>query len=168
MVEDQYDDVAYLYALIEYMKRTYAIDETGVYIGGFSNGSAMSQVFAMMNPEVIAAVCANNTRFYQDRNTFAFAIAGKKKLEYDYRMPAWYTVGTRDYEYSAVRGSGQQVQYDFWKSYNNITCKPIPYIDEPAGCGVGVPGDVIEEYYPNPRYPRKRITVLQVYTGLWK
>ncbi len=62
MVTSQYDDIAYLYALIKYMERTYAIDETRVYIGGFSNGSAMSQVFAMTNPEIIAAVCADNTR----------------------------------------------------------------------------------------------------------
>jgi len=156
MLDSQYDDVGYLNALIAYMKKTYAIDETRVYIGGFSNGSAMAQVFAMTNPEIIAAVCADNTRFCQDRNTKPFAIAGKKKLDFDYRMPVWYTYGTRDIEYPAVRGSGQQVQYDFWKSYNNITCKPTPYIDEPASCGVGVCGDVVEEYYPNPRYPQRK------------
>ncbi len=165
MVDDQYDDVGYLYALIDYMKRTYAIDETRVYIGGFSNGSAMSQVFAMTNPEIIAAVCADNTRFCQDRNTLPFAIAGKKKLDYDYRMPVWYTYGTRDYEYPAVRGSGQQVQYDFWKSYNNITCKPTPYIDEPASCGVGVCGDIVEEYYPNPRYPNRKYTTHRFFSN---
>lgn len=158
MAADQYDDVAYLSALIEYMKKTYAVDETRVYIGGFSNGSAMAQVFAMTNPEIIAAVCADNTRFCQDRNTLPFAIAGKKKLEYDYRMPVWYTYGTRDIEYPAVRGSGQQVQYDFWKSYNHIPCKPTPYIAEPADCGVGVCGDVVEEYLPNRRYPQRKYT----------
>ncbi len=165
MVTSQYDDIAYLYALIKYMERTYAIDETRVYIGGFSNGSAMSQVFAMTNPEIIAAVCADNTRFSQDRNTLPFAIAGKKKLDYDYRMPVWYTYGTRDYEYPAVRGSGQQVQYDFWKSYNNITCKPTLYIDKPASCGVGVVGDVVDEYYPNPRYPDRKYTTHRFFSN---
>ena len=165
MADGQYDDVSYLYALIEYMKRTYAVDESRVYIGGFSNGSAMAQVFAMTNPEVIAAVCADNTRFCQDRNTKPFAIAWKKKLDYDFRMPVWYTYGTRDVEYPAVRGSGQQVQYDFWKSYNNITCKETPYIDTPAACGVGVPGDEIEEYYPNPRYPRRKYTTHRFFSN---
>jgi poly(3-hydroxybutyrate) depolymerase len=165
MVGNQYDDVAYLYDLIKYMERTYSIDETRVYIGGFSNGSAMSQVFAMTNPEIIAAVCADNTRFCQDRNTLPFAIAGKKKLDYDYRMPVWYTYGTRDYEYPAVRGSGQQVQYDFWKSYNNITCKTTPYIDQPASCGVGVRGDVVEEYYPNPRYLNRKYTTHRFFSN---
>ena len=165
MLDDQYDDVAYLYALIDYMKRTYAVDETRVYVGGFSNGSAMSQVFAMTNPELIAAVVADNTRFCQNRNTKAFAVAGKKKLDYDYRMPVWYTYGTRDYEYPAVRGSGQQVQYDFWKSYNNITCKETPYIDRPDLSGVGVPGDVVEEYYPNPRYPQRKYTTHRFFSN---
>jgi len=165
MVDDQYDDVSYLYALIAYMKKTYAIDETRVYIGGFSNGSAMAQVFAMTNPEIIAAVCADNTRFCQDRNTRPFAIAGKKKLEFDFRMPVWYTYGTRDIEYPAVRGSGQQVQYDFWKAYNNITRKQTPYIDEPASCGVGVSGDVVEEYYPNPRYPQREYTTHRFFSN---
>ena len=165
MADDQYDDVAYLYALVAYMKKTYTIDETRVYVGGFSNGSAMSQVFAMTNPEIVAAVCADNTRFCQNRNTKAFAIAGKKKLEYDYRMPVWYTYGTRDYEYPAVRGSGQQVQYDFWKSYNNITCKETPYIAEPASCGVGVAGDTVEEYFPNPRYPKRKYTTHRFFSN---
>lgn len=165
MEKDQYDDVAYLEALIKYMKETYAIDETRVYMSGFSNGSAMAQVFAMTHPETIAAIFANNSRFCQDRNALPFMIAGKKKLEYDYRMPVWYHYSTRDYEYPAVRGSGQQVQYDFWKAYNNITIKETPYIDEPASCGVGVPGDKIEEYYPNPRYPERKYTIHHFYSN---
>ena len=165
MVPEQPDDVAYLYALIAYMKQTYAVDNTRVYIGGFSNGSAMSQVFAMTNPEIIAAVVADNTRFCQNRNTKPFAIAWKKKLDYDFRMPVWYTYGTRDYEYPAVRGSGQQVQYDVWKSYNNITCKETPYIDQPASCGVGVVGDMVEEYHPNPRYPKRKYTTHRFFSN---
>lgn len=165
MVDDQPDDVGYLHALIAYMKKSYAIDETRVYIGGFSNGSAMAQVFAMTNPEIIAAVCADNTRFCQDRNTRPFAIAGKKKLEFDFRMPVWYTYSTRDIEYPAVRGSGQQVQYDFWKAYNNITRKQTPYINEPASCGVGVSGDVVEEYFPNPRYPQRKYTTHRFFSN---
>ena len=165
MLEGQYDDVGYLNALISYMEKTYAVDETRVYIGGFSNGSAMSQVFAMTNPEIIAAVVADNTRFCQNRNTKPFAIAWKKKLDFDFRMPVFYTYGTRDIEYPAVRGSGQQVQYDFWKSYNNITCKETPYIDKPEMSGVGVPGDVVEEYFPNPRYPARKYTTHRFFSN---
>jgi poly(3-hydroxybutyrate) depolymerase len=165
MKKDQYDDMSYLEALIKYMKATYAIDETRIYMSGFSNGSAMSQTFAMTHPETIAAVFANNTRFGQDRNTKPFMIAGAKKLEYDYRMPVWYHYGTRDFEYPAVRGSGQQVMYDFWKSYNNITVKETPYIDEPACCGVGVVGDKVEVYYPNPRYPERKYTTHRFYSN---
>lgn len=158
MADDQYDDIAYLNALIEHMKQTYAVDETRIYMAGFSNGSAMSQVFAITNPEKVAAVFANNTRFCQDRNMKCFAVAGAKKLQYDYRMPVWYVYGSRDVEYPAVRGSGQQVAYDWWKSYNNIPCKETPYLATPESCGVGVPGDVIEERYPNPQFPTRKVT----------
>ena len=56
-------------------------------MGGFSNGSSMSQVFAMTHPDRVAAVFANNSASYTYTHTRAFAIAGAKKLEYDYRMP---------------------------------------------------------------------------------
>ena len=165
MLDSMYDDAAYMDALIEYMVKTYPVDESRVYMAGFSNGSAMSQVYAMTRPEKVAAVFANNTRFAQDRNTKPFAIAGAKKLNYDYRMPVWYIYGTRDMEYPAVRGSGQQVAYDFWKSYNNITCKETPYIYEPASCGVGVPGDVIEEKFPNPQFPDRKVTTHRFFSN---
>lgn len=163
MLDSQYDDMAYLEALIDHMKATYAVDETRVYMGGFSNGSAMCQAFAMTHPETIAAICPDNTRFCQDRNTKAFAIAGMKKLSYDYRMPVWYTYSTRDFEYPAVRGSGQQVAYDFWKRYNNITVKETPYVADP--CGVGVPGDKIEVSYPNPRFPERKYTTHRFFSN---
>ncbi len=165
MYDTEYDDVAYLDALIRHMKNTYPVDESRVYMAGFSNGSAMSQVFAMTNPEKVAAVFANNTRFCQDRNTKPFAIASAKKLQFDYRMPVWYVYGTRDFEYPAVRGSGQQVAYDWWKSYNNITCKETPYIATPDSSGVGVPGDVIEIRYPNPQFPTRKVTTHRFFSN---
>ena len=46
------------------------------------------------------------------------ALAMSKKEKYDYRMPVWYTYGTREPSYPVFRGSTQQHQYDFWKQYN--------------------------------------------------
>ncbi len=163
--EDKYDDIAYLKALIHYMKEKYPIDETRIYIGGFSNGSAMAQIFAMTNPGLIAAVLADNTGFIKNRNTKPFAIAGREKLLYDYRMPIWYIYGTRDKEYPVVRGSGQQVQYDFWKAYNNITWKLTPYCNEPDAPDVGVAGDQVEVYTPNPRYPFRKYTTHRFFSN---
>ena len=68
-------------------------------------------------------------------------------------MPVWYTYGSRDLEFPATRGSGQQNQYDFWKGYNNITVKQTPYRNEPDVNGVGVTGDKVEVYQPSRRYP---------------
>lgn len=71
-------------------------------------------------------------------------------------MPIWYVYGTRDYEYPVVRGSGQQIAYDFWKSYNNITCRETPHTGTP-GCDAGVEGDVVEVRYPNPQFPDRKV-----------
>jgi len=152
------DDIAYIYALIEYTKKTHPIDETRVYASGFSMGSAMLQVFSMVHPEVIAAMFPNNTRWCQEREVPPFTYAAVKKAAYDYRMPSWYTYGGRDMEQPVFRGNGQQVQYDFWKNYNNIPVKTTPYADKADPSLVGVPGDIIEEIYPDKTHPNHRYT----------
>lgn len=164
MLADQPNDVDYIYALIKYLVGKYPIDETRVYTSGFSNGSAMMQVFSMVHPEIVAAICPNNTRWCQQREVRPFELAYLKKAQYDYRMPVWYTYGGRDLESPVVRGSGQQTQYDFWKHYNNIAFKPTPYGDNPDPSGVGVPGDVIEEFSPCARHPQHKYTVHRFFT----
>ena len=57
------------------------------------------------------------------------------------------------------------MQYDFWKSYNNITCKETPYISETADCGVGVAGDKVEVIYPSSRYLERKYTVHRFYSN---
>jgi len=54
---EQYDDIAYYDALIAYAKRTYPIDESRVYISGFSNGAGQSMNYALLRPNIIAAAC---------------------------------------------------------------------------------------------------------------
>ena len=147
------DDCGYLEKLLDYLVARYPIDTTRIYMGGFSNGSSMAQVFSFTHPDRVAAVFANNSAAYTYTHTHAFDLAAVKKQEYDYRMPVWYTYGSRDLEFPATRGSGQQNQYDFWKGYNNITVKQTPYRNEPDANGVGVTGDKVEVYQPSRRYP---------------
>lgn len=61
--EEGYDDVAYYCALLEYLKKTYPVDETRVYVSGFSNGAGMSMTFAMLHPELVAAICPVDSAF---------------------------------------------------------------------------------------------------------
>ena len=47
-------------ALLEHMKRTYAIDESRVYISGFSMGGMMTNALACAYPELFAAAAPCN------------------------------------------------------------------------------------------------------------
>ena len=159
------DDCGFLEKLLDYMLANYPIDTTRIYVGGFSNGSSMSQVFAMTHPDRVAAVFANNSASYTYTHTHAFDIAGAKKLEYDYRMPVWYMYGSRDLEFPVTRGCGQQNQYDFWKGYNNIPIKLTPYTNNQEACGVGVAGEHIEFYQPSKRCPANTYMTNRFYSN---
>lgn len=159
------DDCGFLEKLLDYMLERYPIDTTRVYVGGFSNGSSMSQVFAMTHPDRVAAVFANNSASYTYTHTHAFDIAGAKKLEYDYRMPVWYMYGSRDLEFPVVRGTGQQNQYDFWKGYNNITIKLTPYANTQEANGAGIAGDKVEFIHPSKRYPENTYMTNRFYSN---
>jgi len=163
--DDKPSDEAFYLALIDYLVKKYAIDTTRIYLSGFSMGSAFMQAFALAHPDLIAAIAPHNTRWCQARESKPFMLSAVKKLQYDYRMPVWYTYGTRDMEYPVVRGSGQQVQYDFWKFFNNITVRPTGYGDhaDPSGCGV--PGQKIEVIYPSATHPDHKYTVNRFFTN---
>jgi len=164
MDDNMPNDVEFIYALIAYLKKTYNIDETRVYTSGFSNGSAMTQVFTMCHPEIVAAICPNDTRWIMQRDARPFELSVLKKEQYDYIMPVWYTYGGRDVEFPVFRGHGQQMQYDFWKRYNHIPIKMTPYADEADPSGVGVPGDVQEVVHPCKEHPEQTYTIHRFFT----
>ncbi len=139
-------DVEYLSRLIEHLKEKYPVDASRVYVSGFSNGSGMAQVLAAARPDLIAAVVTFNTRFPMHEGVYE--IAKKAKEKYDYRMPVYYCYGTKDAEYPPQEGSGQFLQMNFWKWYNNIEQKKLSG-DDPSG--VGCSGDEIVEW------PKKKL-----------
>ena len=161
MDEGGEDDVLFCKVLIDYMLENYPVDPERVYVSGFSNGAAMAQVIALVHPEMVAACCHIDSNWPGQRagacevdfnDVIPFRIAMEKKKEYDYRMPCWYTYGTREPSYPVYKGCTQQHQYDFWKLYNNIEIKPTPEIDNPDPSGCGVVGDINEKPYPSDRH----------------
>lgn len=52
----RYSDRELFMALIEHMKQVHPIDETRIYVSGFSMGGMMSNAMACSLPEVVAAV----------------------------------------------------------------------------------------------------------------
>lgn len=167
------DDVAFGKALILRMLRDYPIDASRVYLSGFSNGAAMAQTMAMIFPEMIAAICHIDSNWpgtrvgpsqvdYKDIVPMAEAI--KKKEKYDFRMPVWYTYGTREPSYPVYRGCSQQHQYDFWKWYNHVEVRPTPPAEAPDPCGCGVEGELVEEIRPSEVYPHHYYQVNRFYS----
>ena len=172
---DGFDDVAYTKALIQWMKEHYPVDESRIYLSGFSNGAAMAQIYAMEYPEEIAGVCHIDSNWPGHRLGLAkvdppegkaFQKAWKKKEESDYLMPVWYTYGTREPSYPVYKGCSQQLQYDFWKAYNHIPIAETPERETPHPCGCGVPGEVCEEQIPLQKYPEHRYQINRFYSEI--
>jgi poly(3-hydroxybutyrate) depolymerase len=63
MSEDLLSDMDFYVKLIEYLKKAYPVDETRVYLSGFSNGAGMAMTFALLHPELIAAICPVDSTF---------------------------------------------------------------------------------------------------------
>ena len=116
------NDIDFLEALIKHMCACYPVDISRVYISGFSNGSGMAQTFAALRPSMIAGVLAFNTRFRP--NDALYAATKDVKAYYDFRMPVYYSYGTKDAEYPLTEGCAQYAQMEFWSKYNHIECTP--------------------------------------------
>lgn len=152
-VAEELDDDAFILSLIEHMKAVHPIDESRIYVSGFSMGAMMAHAMASMHPDVFAAAapfnsfhegCLMNRKEILEKWQTArcgvsqfpedFVIpsetklrSDKKKAEKDYRMPIFNTSGLID----ANRGkwpiqSGDDIRLatlNYWKKYNHI---PIP------------------------------------------
>jgi poly(3-hydroxybutyrate) depolymerase len=186
-----HDDVAYYSALIAYLKRTYPIDETRVYLSGFSNGAGMAMTFALCHPELIAAICpvdstfpyANMSAFRParpepfltpvlkpgetapqpfmprenpEKNMAPLRAALARQEARAFRMPVMYFYGTRESEYPIGASCNQQLQYDFWKAFNNIPVKPS--VDGLLPDAVGVAGDKVRVFFPSAEHPQHQYT----------
>lgn len=173
MYDNEMDDVAFSVALIHYMIAHYPVDAQRVYLSGFSNGASEAQVVAMTHPELIAAICPIDGNWPGERDRPSavcysdikpMALAMEKKKQYDYRMPMWYTYGTREPSYPVYKHCTQQHQYDFWKQYNNIEVRETPERCAPHPCGAGVLGDVTEVLWPAVRHAEHWYEVNRFYT----
>ncbi len=176
---DGADDLGFCVALIRYMTQHYPVDKERVYLSGFSNGAAQAMTVAMLYPQLIAAICPIDSNWPGERigpgelkplDIALFERAMQKKEEFDYRMPVWYTYGSREPSYPVFCRSSQQYQYDFWKKYNHIRVENTPGIDSPDPCGCGVPGQIQERLRPSQRHPAHFYDVQRFYTedlGHW-
>jgi len=174
---DEPSDVEFYLALIKYLKSKYNIDDSRVYISGFSNGAGMAQVMALLHPEIFAAIAPIDTmwpyvkagpfapeKFDFSKNIKPIEMGLEIQKKHNYRMPVWYVYGTREMEYPIYKGVGQQYQYDAWKKYNNIPVKPTPEEPLDSECSIGVEGDEVEVIYPCAQDPEYKYSIHKFYS----
>lgn len=168
------DDVRYIMKLIDYMIASYPVDEQRIYLSGFSNGAGMAQTIGMLHPERIAAICHIDSNWPGERlgasefdpeKEKPFCLALEKQKEFPYRLPVWYTYGSKEPSYPVYHKCSQQHQYDFWKRYNNITIKSTPEKGEANLTGCGVLGDKTEILKPCELHPKHQYDVQRFHTN---
>ncbi len=152
-------DMAFVLALIDRMKQQYAIDESRIYISGFSMGSMMTNALACSYPELFAAAAPCNAPNLGYLGTIAQFVpmllnfnpksivkdipvdplekesqvkimADRKKKDKDYRMPLIQNTGLLDGTWPITAEDDPWLKtFHYWKTYNNIPVSP--YCIEP-------------------------------------
>ena len=147
-------DVDFVLALIEHMKQQYAIDETRIYISGFSMGSMMTNALACSYPDLFAAAAPCNapslgylttlTQFApmlvkmnpasvikdatldpDETESCTKKVADQKKRDRDYRMPVIQNSGLLDGPWPIPTDKDPWIKtFDYWKNYNHIPVSP--------------------------------------------
>lgn len=151
------DDAQFSLRIIDKMKEKYLIDETRIYVAGFSNGAMMANSMAAAYPDVFAAAAPSNALFehyfddtrllpYCHRQDFTLKeVITKKKTAFDYIMPVVQTVGMADRiggPWPNTSDNDLSVRtINYWKTYNHIEVTPVP--DPPASM-VGLAADETE------------------------
>lgn len=149
-------DHAFILALLDYLKQTYPIDETRVYVTGFSMGGMMTHALACAWPELFAAAAPCNGFNWgyltvlpdkigalpgalpvpvgpYARPSRVRLLADKKKAERDWRMPVIQNAGLLDGAWPMVREKDPMSfldTVDFWKRYNSV---PLTPLEPPTG-----------------------------------
>lgn len=133
-------DRDFFLALIEHMKAVHPIDETRIYVSGFSMGGMMSNAMACALPNIVAAAApcnAFNEGYFSSFKAFMSRIQGNsydpaggmengadgsveqsktrreadaRKAAYDYRMPVIQTAGLLDGAWPIVRAEDARLK----------------------------------------------------------
>ena len=85
LVQDFKDDVKFLRKVVDTLKRLYTINNSKVYISGFSNGSVMTNKLAIEMSDVFSAAASSGG--------LMSSLDSAKPKRY---IPIWETIGTHD------------------------------------------------------------------------
>lgn len=139
-------DFDFVLALIDHMKKVHPIDESRIYISGFSMGSMMTQALASVYPHIFAAAAPCNAfdfaYFKKPSQVYAGTVKGAdpnalrevslqkemadaRRATMDYRIPLFHNVGYNDGLIAPwpVKEDTEDVRTQTihrWKEINNI------------------------------------------------
>ena len=145
----RYSDKAFFLALIEHMKQVHPIDESRIYVSGFSMGGMMSNAMACSLPNVVAAAAPCNA--FNEGYFSSYAImdarlkkpgekismlsqepsetrkaADAKKTSFDYIVPVIQTAGLIDGMWPIDSAEDPRLKtFDYWKAYNHLHTEPF-------------------------------------------
>lgn len=143
-------DFSFVLALVEHMKKVHPIDESRVYISGFSMGGMMTHALASVYPDVFAAAAPCNAfdsaYFKTPASLYTGVVKGvnpnilsarsvqrgmadEKQSVRDWRMPLIQNAGYNDNTIALwpVEESTSDLRTETiarWKAFNNIPIKP--------------------------------------------
>lgn len=139
-------DFDFVLALIAHMKQVHPIDETRIYITGFSMGGMMTHALASVYPDVFAAAAPCNAfdfaYFKSPKSVYKGVVKGaenmvlndvsvqhmmadQKRAELDYRMPMFQNAGYNDgligsWPVNESTNDERMKTIQRWKNINNI------------------------------------------------
>lgn len=160
--KDSPSDFAFILKLLEYLEEKYSIDESRIYISGFSMGSMFSNALACCYPELFAgaAPCnAHHAGYLSNRASMhkmgpqrefteeekkapspVKLLADRKKKENDLRIPVFQCTGLLDglgpnggWPTKAM-DSGWSLTINYWRAFNHMPDVSLELSDEyPTG-----------------------------------
>lgn len=171
-------DFDFVMALIEHMKTVHPIDETRIYLSGFSMGGMMTHAMAAAYPEVFAAAAPCNAFMmvrYRDpaemmapfakdvtpeqigHVSYSARRADEKKAKFDYRMPIFQNAGAVDQQIGTwpVTEQTQDARVEsirYWDQYNHI--EKANLVDPATPTGLAADETFFED--PDKRYCHQR------------
>ena len=144
-------DMDFFLALIDHMKQVHPIDETRIYVSGFSMGGMMSNALACSYPDIVAAAAPCNAfnegyfgnleSLLKKRSGAAYDPAAKdeevapspvrqmadaKKAAYDYQVPVIQTAGLVDGKWPIDSETDARLKtFYYWRGYNHLNTDPF-------------------------------------------
>ena len=154
----EYSDKDFFLALIDHMKTVHPIDESRIYVSGFSMGGMMSNAMACSLPNVVAAAAPCNAynegyfsslaamelRKYNPGRSILEGVtepsntriaADKAKASVDYIVPVIQTAGLIDGEWPITDPEDSRLKtFYYWRAYNHLNTDAfVQNVDNESG-----------------------------------